>query len=158
MPLKRKLVAAGNCSKICSVSYLLQHSKINLDCSENDLKNLSELDEEKRQNLDKALNRKLGDEKNVCNTHLLALTSNLKRLGDCLAEYHEGSKRLSTKRKNNAHTVGKELCEHIGKSNGFLLPVGAFMCHTCYKDLNKTNPMPKKKKPEPPKPILKQKS
>ena len=86
MPPKRKLVAAGNCSKICSVSYLLQHSKINLDCSENDIKNLSELDEEKRLNLDKALNRKLGEGKNVCNTHLLALTSNLKRHGDCFAQ------------------------------------------------------------------------
>ena len=51
-----------------------------------------------------------------------------------------------------AHTVGKDLCEHIGKSNGFLLPVGALICHKCYKDLHETNPMPKKKKPEPPKP------
>jgi hypothetical protein len=152
---KRKLVAAGNCKKICSVSYLLEHSKINLDCSENDLKNLSELVGEQRVKLDKALNRKLGNGKNICNVHLLALTTNLKRHGDCLAEYHQGSKRLSTKNLKNVHTVGDDLSEHIHKTNGFLLPVGGFICNKCYIELNETNPLPKKKKLEPrPKPEL----
>ena len=146
---KRKLVAAGNCKKVCSVSYLLEHSKINLDCSGDDLKKLSELEEEERLKLNKALNRTLGEGKNICNVHFLALTKNLKKSGNCFAEYHQGSRKLLGKNLDNARTVGEDLSRHIHKSNGFLLLVGAYMCNKCYIELNETNPMPKKSKLEP---------
>ena len=94
--------------------------------------------------LNKTLNRTLGEGKNICNVHFLALTKNLKKSGNCVAEYHQGSRKLLGKNLDNARTVGEDLSRHIHKSNGFLLPVGAYMCNKCYIEVNETNPMPKK--------------
>ena len=145
----RNLVAAGNCKMVCSVSYRLKNSKLNLNCSDDNLKELTELSDSKRRDiLLRTLDDSTGEGKNICNDHLLALTDNLNRQKKCLAEYHEGERRLPPE--NTARIVSPDYSKHIYEStHGFILPSGTYICKKCRTDIAETNPPPKRPKLEP---------
>ena len=125
---KRNLVAAGNCKMVCSISYRLKNSKLNLNCSD-DLKELTELSDGQRSKiLVRTLDDSTGEGKNICNDHLLALTEKLKVPPKCLAEYPEDERKLPTKDLKNARTVAPEYSKHIYQStHGFIFPSGALL-------------------------------
>ena len=140
--------------QICTVSFQLVNSALNLDCSTDELTKVENLDEKRRcQVLDRCgLFGKNGVGFYICNSHFLALTTNFKKGSECMAENHakdHGSRRLSGTDLDNARPCGEPLSKHILETNKFLIPVGSHICSKCRKYITATNPMPKTQKLEP---------
>lgn len=135
--------------QICSVSIHLQHSAINLDCSEEVLTNVKDLDpEKKRLVLDRICQFKdeTSGETKICDSHYSALITNFRRHAKCLSETHPEDRRLSGKIYAAAVKIGPDLSNHVHINTGYIMPVGGFLCKKCENELyDSLPPMAKKK-------------